>query len=338
MRRALSILDMSGGFAVRERRGYMGEAKSKKLLSIIAPCYNEEGVIELFQKEVQAELELLNNEQYAYEFIFVNDGSKDRTLELLMEMAEKDERIKYISFSRNFGKEAAMLAALEHAKGDCAVILDADLQHPPQLIHQMLELYHAGYDQVIAKRSRSGDSKRSTFFARLYYKLVNKLVDVEMVDGAGDFRLLSRAAIDAVISLKETNRFSKGIFSWVGFNQTYLEYENQLRASGETKWSFKSLLRYGIDGILSFNVQPLRICVYGGSALLLLSIVYLIYLFVRILQNGIDVPGYFTTILIITIFSGVQLISLGIIGEYVGRIYAEVKKRPMYLIAKTNIK
>lgn len=169
----------------------MCEKRRKELLSIIAPCYNEEDVIELFQRETQAELEKLDKDKYDYEIILVNDGSRDRTLELLMDMAEKDKRMKYISFSRNFGKEAAMLAALEHAKGDCAVILDADLQHPPQLIHQMLELYHSGYDQVIAKRSRSGDSKRSTFFARLYYKLVNKLVDVEMVDGAGDFRLLS---------------------------------------------------------------------------------------------------------------------------------------------------
>lgn len=315
----------------------MDGEKTKELLSVIAPCYNEETVIELFQREVQAELEKLDKDKYDYELIFVNDGSKDRTLELLVEMAGKDTRIKYISFSRNFGKEAAMLAALEHAKGDCAVILDADLQHPPKLIHEMLELYHSGYDQVIAKRSRSGDSKRSTFFARLYYKLVNKLVDVEMVDGAGDFRLLSRAAIDAVVSMKETNRFSKGLFSWIGFNQTYLEYENQQRVCGETKWSFKSLLRYGIDGILSFNVQPLRSCVYMGGILLLLGAAYLIYLFIQILQHGIDVPGYFTTILMVTIFSGVQLVSLGIIGEYVGRIYAEVKHRPMYLIAKTNI-
>ncbi len=315
----------------------MDGEKTKELLSVIAPCYNEEAVIETFRQEVQAELEKLDKDRYDYEIIFVNDGSKDRTLELLMSMASQDARIKYISFSRNFGKEAAMLAALEHAKGDCAVILDADLQHPPKLIHEMLELHHSGYDQVIAKRSRRGESRRTTLFARIYYKLVNRFIDVEMVDGAGDFRLLSRAAIDAVISMKETNRFSKGLFSWIGFNQTYLEYENQQRVSGETKWSFKSLLRYGIDGILSFNVQPLRVCVYMGSVLLLLGIAYLVYLFVQILQCGIDVPGYFTTVLMITIFSGVQLISLGIIGEYVGRIYAEVKNRPAYLIAKTNI-
>lgn len=315
----------------------MGKEKRKELLSVIVPCYNEEAVIETFQKEMQTELEKLDKNQYDYEMILVDDGSKDRTLELLVEIAGKDDRIKYISFSRNFGKEAAMLAALEHARGNCALILDADLQHPPKLVHEMLELYHSGYDQVIAKRSRSGDSKRSTFFAHLYYKLVNKLVDVEMVDGAGDFRLLSRAAIDAVVSMKETNRFSKGLFSWIGFNQTYLEYENQQRASGKTKWSFKGLVKYGVDGVLSFNIQPLRVCVYMGSVLLLMGIIYLIYLFVRILRHGIDVPGYFTTIFMITLFSGVQLISLGIIGEYVGRIYAEVKNRPMYLIAKTNI-
>ena len=206
------------------------------------------------------------------------------------------------------------------------------------MIHQMLDKYEEGYDQVIAKRDRKGEPKKAAFLARTYYRLVNKMVDVRMVDGAGDFRLLSRETIEAVLSLKETNRFSKGIFSWVGFNQTYIEYANRQRTFDESRWSFKRLLRYGVDGIVSFNVQPLRMCVYLGGVLLGISMLYLIYLFVRILIYGIDVPGYFTTITLIAVLGGVQLISLGIIGEYVGRIYAEVKKRPIYIVAKTNIK
>lgn len=306
-------------------------------INIITPCFNEQDVLKLFYERLSKQLQKLDA-CYEYEIIFVNDGSRDGTLEILQELAKKDARVKYISLSRNFGKESAMLAALEYTAGDCVIIMDADLQHPPELIAQMLSLYQEGYDQVIAKRSRTGESRKSAFFAHLYYKLVNKLVDVKMVDGAGDFRLLSRAAVDAVISLKETNRFSKGIFSWVGFKQTYIEYENQSRVSGETKWSFKRLLSYGLDGIMSFNVQPLRVCVYSGGVLIGLSMLYLIYLFIRILNHGIDVPGYFSTILLISILGGVQLISLGIIGEYVGRIYAEVKKRPAYIVKESNVK
>lgn len=314
------------------------DEKKKQKLSIIVPCYNEDKVLRLFHGALIKQLNELEPSKYDYELIFVNDGSRDKTLSLILEFAAKNDRIKYISFSRNFGKEAAMLAGLEHASGDCAVIMDADLQHPPSLIHQMLDKYEEGYDQVIAKRDRKGEPKKAAFLARTYYKLVNKMVDVRMVDGAGDFRLLSRETIEAVLSLRETNRFSKGIFSWVGFNQTYIEYANRQRTFDESRWSFKRLLRYGIDGIVSFNVQPLRMCVYLGGVLLIISMLYLVYLFVRILIHGIDVPGYFTTITLIAVLGGVQLISLGIIGEYVGRIYAEVKKRPIYIVAKTNIK
>lgn len=316
----------------------MNEDKGKKLLSIIVPCYNEEKVLRLFNGALFKQLAKIDPKSYQYELIYVNDGSKDHTLELILEFAAASSEIKYMSLSRNFGKEAAMLAGLEHASGDCAVIMDADLQHPPSLIHQMLDKYEKGYDQIIAKRDRAGEPRKSTFLATTYYKLVNRMVDVRMVDGAGDFRLLSRKTIEAVLSLKETNRFSKGIFSWVGFNQIYIEYENRQRTFDESRWSFKRLLRYGVDGIVSFNVQPLRMCVYLGGFLLAISMLYLIYLFVRILVHGIDVPGYFTTITLISVLGGVQLVSLGIIGEYVGRIYAEVKKRPIYIVAETNIK
>lgn len=304
------------------------------LLSVIVPCYNEGKVIE---KTAGAINSALSDQEFDFEFIFVNDGSKDDTLEDIKSISSSDSRIKYISFSRNFGKEAAMLAGLQYCKGDCAVIMDADLQHPPELIPEMYQKFKMGYDQVIAKRSRTGDSKIATAFAHIYYKLANKLVNIEMVDGAGDFRLLSRKAIEALISLQENNRFSKGLFSWIGFNQTYIEYENRERAAGETKWSFRSLLSYGVDGILSFNNQPLRICIYMGGVFIGISLVYLIYLFIQILMHGIDAPGYFTTILLITLLGGIQLFSIGVIGEYIGRIYFEVKRRPCYIIQESNI-
>lgn len=303
-------------------------------LSIVVPCYNEEKVIDTCAETIRRCMSAL---PWEYEVILVNDGSKDRTKEKLRHIAQQDASFKYISFSRNFGKEAAMLAGLENSIGECVVIMDADLQHPPELIAVMLEKYEEGYDQVIARRNRKGDSKLGTLFAKIYYKLVNKLVDVRMVDGAGDFRLLSRRAVNALLKLKENNRFSKGLFSWIGFNQIYIEYENRERVDGVSKWSFKRLLSYGIDGILSFNNQPLRICIYLGMALVGISIIYLLYLFVRIVVYGIDMPGYFTTVLLITCIGGAQLLSLGVIGEYIGRIYYEVKKRPCYIVEETNI-
>ena len=310
--------------------------QTRKKLSVISPCFNEESVIEAFMAETLKELGKLDEEKYEYEFIVVDDGSRDGSLDIIKRVAGDDPRIRYISFSRNFGKESAMLAGLRYATGDCAVIMECDLQHPPYLIHKMLRRYEEGFDQVIGKRSRLGEPTQRKVLTRLYYWLANKFVDVEVVDGAGDFRLLSRPAIDAVLSLKEANRFSKGLFSWIGFKQTYIEYENRQRPNGESKWSFGRLLRYGIDGVLSFNVQPLRICIYSGLVLILLCLLYIAILFTRILAYGIDVPGYFTTVCIVSIVGGVQLISAGIIGEYVGRIYAEVKNRPGYIIEETN--
>lgn len=327
----------------------MNKENNRKLLSVIVPCYNEARGLEEFHRELTAALSGMEgltglSNGYNYEIIYVNDGSTDATQEIIRKLAtdanadaaDCDPQIRYIRFSRNFGKEAAMLAGLESAKGDCAVIIDADLQHPPGLIRDMLVQYELGFDQVIAKRNRKGESLISKSFARLYYKIVSPIVDVKMVDGAGDFRLLSRAAIDAILSLKEKNRFSKGIFSWIGFNQTFIEYENRRRAADSSRWSFRKRLHYGIDGVLSFNVKPLRVCVYLGISLLAVSMLYLLYLFVQIMLHGVDVPGYFTTITMIAVIGGVQLISLGVIGEYVGRIYAEVKNRPAYIVAEKS--
>lgn len=313
----------------------MKNENNRKLLSVIVPCYNEAKVLDDFHEELEAQLAEIGS-NYDHEIIYINDGSTDASLHIIKGLSEEDSRVRYISLSRNFGKESAMLAGLEYAEGDCAVIMDADLQHPPELIPEMLVQYELGFDQVIAKRDRKGDPARSRLFARWYYKLVNLVVDVKMEDGAGDFRLLSRRAIEAVLALKEANRFSKGIFSWVGFNQTYIEYENRQRAADVSHWSFRKLLRYGIDGVVSFNVQPLRVCVYMGVSLLALSMLYLLYLLVQIILHGVDVPGYFTTIAMISVIGGVQLVSLGVIGEYVGRIYAEVKKRPAYIVAERD--
>lgn len=304
------------------------------LLSIIVPCYNEGESIKYTYQEIK---KVLNNINIKHEIVFINDGSKDNTLQILKNIGQNDKSVKYISFSRNFGKEAGMLAGLEYITGDCVVIMDADLQHPPELIPEMIKYYEEGYDQVIAKRNRKGDNKYRTWATKLYYKLVNKLIDVELVDGVGDFRLLSRKAVDSILAMKEYNRFSKGIFSWIGFKQKTIQYENQSRVAGETKWSFKSLLSYGIDGIISFNDKPLRVCFVIGCSLIVISLIYIVFLLVQILVSGIDVPGYFTTIASIMIIGGVQLVFIGVLGEYIGKIYYEVKKRPHFIVDESNI-
>ena len=304
------------------------------LLSIIVPCYNEGESIKYTYQEIK---KVLNNINIQHEIVFINDGSKDNTLQILKNIGQNDKAVKYISFSRNFGKEAGMLAGLEYITGDCVVIMDADLQHPPELIPEMIKYYEEGYDQVIAKRNRKGDNKYRTWATKLYYKLVNKLIDVELVDGVGDFRLLSRKAVDSILAMKEYNRFSKGIFSWIGFKQKTIQYENQSRVAGETKWSFKSLLSYGIDGIISFNDKPLRVCFVIGCSLIIMSLIYIVFLLVQILISGIDVPGYFTTIASIMIIGGVQLVFIGVLGEYIGKIYYEVKKRPHFIVDESNI-
>ena len=303
------------------------------LISVVVPCYNEEKVIAMTYDQLRAALEKITDD---YEMIFVNDGSSDGTISALKRFAENDKHVKYISFSRNFGKESAMLAGLRFASGDYTVIMDADLQHPPELIAEMLTYAQEGYDQVIGRRDRDGDDKRNAFFARTYYRLVDRLTDVKLADGVGDFRMLSRKALDALLTMNEYNRFSKGLFSWIGFKEKIIHYKNRQRAAGESKWNFGSLIKYGVDGVLSFNNKPLRFCFVLGAAAIGVSLVYLLSLFLSILFEGIDLPGYFTTIFTICLFGGVQLISIGIIGEYIGRIYYEVKRRPHFLIDETN--
>ncbi|MEU8931002.1 glycosyltransferase family 2 protein [Streptomyces sp. NPDC048409] len=307
------------------------------LISIVAPCYNEEDVIERFHEQVQKIANELLPLGHDMEFVYVDDGSRDRTLPLLSRIAEGDARVRYVSFSRNFGKEAALLAGLKHASGDAVIVMDADLQHPPSLIRRMVELRGEGYDQVIARRTRQGDRLTRTFTARLYYRLINRLVDVELVDGVGDFRLMSRRVVDAVVDLTEYNRFSKGLFAWVGFPSTTFEYENAVREHGTSSWSFRSLLNYGLDGLLSFNNRPLRAALHLGMTLLALAGAYTAWIVGGAMINGVRTPGYVTIITAVTALAGVQMIMLGVIGEYTGRIYYEVKGRPHFLVKATNV-
>ncbi|TFD95741.1 glycosyltransferase [Jeotgalibacillus sp. R-1-5s-1] len=303
-------------------------------LSIVVPCFNEEQNIEDFYDEIVSVLLHLDVD---FQLIFSDDGSSDLTLRKIKSLSEQDQRVQYISFSRNFGKESAMLAGLTYSDGDAVIIMDADLQHPPQLIKELLRGYNEGYGQVIAKRNRTGESVPRSLLSSLYYKMMNNAVDVTFHDGVGDFRLLSRPAVNALLSLSEYNRFSKGLFSWIGFDEKIVEYENVLRTNGESKWSFSKLLNYGIDGIISFNNKPLRLSIYLGLSITLIGLVYIIYSLVSILINGIEEPGYFTIISAILLFGGIQLIFMGVMGEYIGRIYYETKRRPHFIVQDTNI-
>lgn len=304
------------------------------LLSVVVPCHNEESVLDALVDEV---FTAISPAGVDIELVLVNDGSRDRTLQMMHEQHERDPRVRFVSFSRNFGKEAAMFAGLSYARGDAAVIMDADLQHPPQLVPEMIELHRQGYDQVVARRTRDGDPALRTALSRTYYRVVNTLVDVPMEDGVGDFRLLSRRAIDAILAMRESNRFSKGLFSWIGFPRATIDYKNQERqGGGSSRWSLARLFNYGIDGIMSFNNAPLRVAVYSGVTVTLLSLVYVVYLIISALTTGIDSPGYITLITAILGVGGLQLLFLGVIGEYVGRIYYEVKRRPHFIVADSG--
>ena len=277
---------------------------------------------------------------YDYDLLFVDDGSKDNTIDHVQHLASLDLHVKYISFSRNFGKESAMIAGFQHSvKCDAVVMVDGDLQHPPEFIPQMIEGFQEGYDQVIAKRDRTGENIARKSMTKLYYKLINSFVeDIEFIDGVGDFRLLSQRAVKAIASLKEYNRFSKGLFEWIGYNTKIFTYQNVEREAGHSKWTFTKLLNYGIDGLISFNNKPLRAMIYLGMTIFSLSIVYILYLLIGIMVNGINNPGYFTTIAAVLLIGGIQLISIGVVGEYIGRIYYEVKQRPKYIVQASNLK
>ncbi|MGW1365185.1 glycosyltransferase family 2 protein [Streptomyces chartreusis] len=302
-------------------------------VSIVVPCFNESEVIDTFHTTLIASLELTGR---SFEICYVDDGSSDPTGMRLRDLAAADPRVRYTRFSRNFGKESAMLAGLRMSRGDAVVLMDADLQHPPELVPRMLELHERGYDQVVAQRDRVGEGPIRKALSGAYYRLVRRFMEVEVSDGVGDFRLLSRRAVTAVLSLPESNRFSKGLFSWIGFETASFTYTNVQRAAGQSKWGGRRLLNYGIDGLVSFNSRPLRMAIYTGLCLFLAAVGYALWITAGVVINGVDTPGYATLIAAIVGLSGLQLVTLGVVGEYVGRIYFESKRRPHYVVRETN--
>lgn len=309
-----------------------------KRITLIVPCYNEEAALPFFFPEVFRVAEEMK-EKAEIELLCVDDGSKDGTLKVLREFAQKDARVKYISFSRNFGKEAAMYAGFCNAKGDYVAVMDADLQDPPSLLPQMFDLLESGeYDSVATRRvSRVGEPKIRSFFARCFYKLINRISDADIVDGARDYRLMRREMVDAIVAMGEQNRFSKGIFGWIGFKTYWLPFENVERIAGETKWSFWKLFRYSLDGIVNFSQTPLNIASWIGVLFTILSLMAVLFIFIRKLCfGGSSVDGWASIVCIVTFIGGVQLACIGIIGQYLSKTYLEVKKRPHYIVRETN--
>ena len=307
----------------------------KDLISVIVSCYNEEESLPLFYKEIDKLSKKMDTD---FEFIFVNDGSVDNTLKILKDLSSKDERVKYVSFSRNFGKEAAMYAGLKHSTGNLVTLMDADLQDPPHMLIKMYEEIQNGYDQVGTRRvDRKGEPVIRSFFARKFYKLINKMSKVEMVDGARDYRLMKREVVDAIISLGEYNRYSKGLFSFVGFKTKWLEYENTKRVAGETKWSFWKLFKYAIDGIVAFTTVPLSISTILGIIMCLISFIAIVVIIIKTLIFGDPVGGWPSMACIVLLVGGINLFCIGIIGMYFSRTYLEVKKRPIYIVKETNM-
>lgn len=306
------------------------------LISLIVPCYNEEESLPILYGALCDVREQVSDREF--EFIFVNDGSRDKTAEVIRDLASKDKCVKYVFFSRNFGKEAAMYAGLEKAQGDYIAILDADMQDPPSLIPSMIESLDKDEADIVAARrvTRKGEPPIRSFFARSFYKLINKMCDVEIADGARDFRLMKRCVVDAIISLNERQRFSKGIFAWVGFRTKWVEHENVERVAGETKWSFWKLFRYAIDGIVAFTTAPLRFATYCGFAFAFAAFLYIVYYFIRaiILRIYDQVPGYPSLLCFMLFIGGLILMALGLLGEYIGRIFIEVKRRPQYIVSE----
>ena len=308
----------------------------KIILSVVVPCYNEEQALPLFYEEVNKILQTIK--ALDYEIIFVDDGSKDNTLNIVKAYSKLDRKVKYISFSRNFGKEAAMIAGLEYSKGEYVTLMDADLQDPPSLLPKMYDIItKEGYDVVGTKRvTRKGEPKIRSFFSRMFYRIINKMSRIEMVDGARDFRLMKRKVVDAIISMKEYNRYSKGIFSFVGFKTKWIEYENIKRVAGKSKWSFWKLFKYAIEGIVGFSTFSLVLSAIIGLLFCLLAFILIIVIIIKTLIFGNPVSGWPSTICIIFFIGGIQLFVMGIIGEYLSKTYLETKNRPIYIISETE--
>lgn len=302
-------------------------------LSIIVPCYNEEETVNIFYQEINRISQKLHD--YSFEFIFINDGSKDNTIHEMNAISEIDGRVAIIDFSRNFGKEAALLAGLEYSKGDAIIVMDVDLQDPPELIFEFVKHWEDGVDIVYARRSnRDGEPPIRSFFARMFYKIINKFSDVDIVDGARDYRLMSRQAVDSLLEMKEHNRFSKGLFMWVGYDSKLIEYEHVERVAGTTSWSFIKLFGYAIEGIISFSTFPLRIASILGTFVSGIAMLFMVYVVIKAAILGNAVDGWASLTSIILFLGGIQLVVLGVIGEYLSRIFSEVKGRPQYIVKK----
>lgn len=299
-------------------------------ISVVIPCFNEEDSIPFFYSEMERiQIEMKKK----FEYIFINDGSTDNTLSVLRRLNASNPNVHYLSFSRNFGKEAALYAGLQRATGDYVTVMDADLQDPPELLIEMYAKIQEGYDVVGTRRAdRKGEPPIRSFFAKAFYWLINKVSDTEMVDGARDFRLMTRQVVDAILELKEVNRFSKGLFSWVGFDVAYVSYENRERVAGETSWSFWKLLNYSLDGFINFSEVPLKLATWAGTFSFLISLVGIFFVVIRKLTIGGSVAGWASLVSIILFIGGIQLLALGIIGNYISKIFLETKKRPVYIV------
>lgn len=306
--------------------------RPKHKITTVVPCYNEEAVIELFYQEICRVAEEMK-EQAEFEFLFVNDGSKDQTLAKMRQLRAQDARVKFLSFSRNFGKEAAMYAGLEHSTGDFVAIIDADLQHPPEMLKEMYRsITEDGYDSAAACRvSRKGEPKLRSYISKKFYRVLGRLSQIEVVDGEVDYRLMSRPMVNAVLQMSERNRFTKGIFSWVGFNTKWLPYENVERAAGETKWSFFKLMKYSLEGIIGFSTVPLALVSILGIVFCVLAFLTILYIVIKTLIWGDPVGGWPSLACMILGVSGIQLFCMGILGQYLGKTYLEVKNRPLYI-------
>lgn len=308
---------------------------NNKMISIVVPCFNEEESLPLFYDELS---KVLKNLDIKYEILLINDGSTDKTSCVMEDLAKKDKNITYMLFSRNFGKEAAIYAGFINAKGDYVCTMDADLQDPPSLLPQMIDILEKeDYDSVATRRiTRQGESKIRSMFARMFYRIINKISDADIVDGARDYRLMKRKMLDSIIAMSEYNRFSKGIFGWVGFNTYWLPFENVQRVAGTTSWNFWGLFKYAIDGIVNFSNMPLQIASWFGIIMTFVSFVAMTFVIVRKLIYGDPVAGWASTISVIVFIGGIQLFCLGVIGQYLGKTYIETKNRPHFVVSKTN--
>ena len=309
--------------------------ENKKLVTILVPAYNEQEVLHLLYERLVKLMD--SNLKYNFEILLVNDGSKDDTFKIMQELREKDKRFCYLNLSRNYGKETAMIAGLDYCKGDCVVIIDADLQDPPELIPEMLKYWEEGYDDVYAKRkSREGETWLKKFTSKMYYKVLQSFTRIQIQKDTGDFRLLDRRCVEALKSIRESQRYTKGLFSWIGYNKKEILYDRDPRAAGQTKWNYAKLIDLSIDGITSFTTAPLRWSAIFGVLVSIIGFIYMLYIIIKTIVTGIDVPGYASLMVVILFLGGIQLVFLGIIGEYLGRAFNEGKHRPLYFIDRYN--